>query len=111
MPEQNLQASGPDEYAYVTVPTNFTEDKWVIAAELRPGNRKVVHHAHVFVIEPEERKPSNAEKDPGRRISKVAAMIRQGRLNTCALDAPVIDDGCAVDDNGAFPGDKADRSQ
>ena len=33
-------ATGPDEYIYITVPTNFTEDKWVTAAELRPGNRR-----------------------------------------------------------------------
>ena len=26
MPTQQIQASGPDEYAYVTVPTAFTED-------------------------------------------------------------------------------------
>jgi hypothetical protein len=44
-PPQKLEGSGPDQYAYITVTTNFTEDKWVVAAELRAGNRKVVHHA------------------------------------------------------------------
>ncbi len=35
-------------YRYITVPTGFTEDKWVQAAEIRPGNRAVVHHVIVF---------------------------------------------------------------
>src|SRR5262249_41710457 len=35
-----------------TVPTNFTEDKWVQAIEARPGNRSVVHHILVFAIDP-----------------------------------------------------------
>ena len=46
-----MDATGQDEYAYVAVPEHFTEDRWIVAAELRPGNRRVVHHAHVFVID------------------------------------------------------------
>ena len=36
-------------YKYVIVPTNFTEDKWIQAAEARPGAREVVHHIIVYV--------------------------------------------------------------
>jgi peroxiredoxin len=39
-------------YKYFTVPTNFTEDKWVQAAEARPGNRAVVHHIITTVSSP-----------------------------------------------------------
>jgi hypothetical protein len=38
-----------DEYRYVMIPTGFTEDRWVKAAEVRPGNLEVVHHVIVFV--------------------------------------------------------------
>jgi hypothetical protein len=44
--------SGEIAYQYIQVPTNFTEDKWVQAIELRPGNRKVVHHILLFCREP-----------------------------------------------------------
>jgi hypothetical protein len=44
--------SGEIAYQYFQVPTNFTEDKWVQAIELRPGNRKVVHHILLFCSEP-----------------------------------------------------------
>ena len=33
------------------VPTNFEEDRWIQAAEARPGAREVVHHIIVFVSE------------------------------------------------------------
>lgn len=39
-------------YKYFTVPTNFTEDRWIQAAEARPGNRAVVHHIIVTVTMP-----------------------------------------------------------
>jgi Copper type II ascorbate-dependent monooxygenase, C-terminal domain len=44
--------SGTVAYQYFQVPTNFTEDKWVQAIEVRPGTRSVVHHILVFCREP-----------------------------------------------------------
>jgi hypothetical protein len=44
-----VTASGTIAYQYFTIPTNFTEDKWVQAIEVRPGTRSVVHHILVFV--------------------------------------------------------------
>jgi len=43
--------SGMVEYQYVIVPTEFTEDKWVQAAEVRPTERSVVHHIIAYVRE------------------------------------------------------------
>ncbi|MGH9673289.1 MAG: thiol-disulfide isomerase, partial [Bryobacteraceae bacterium] len=51
----DIAASGTIEYTYMIVPTNFTEDKWVQFAELRPGARSVVHHYIAFVREPGSR--------------------------------------------------------
>jgi peroxiredoxin len=36
-------------YQYFGVETNFDEDKWVQAAEARPGNPAIVHHIVVYV--------------------------------------------------------------
>jgi hypothetical protein len=44
-----IPASGTVEYTYVVIPTGFTKDTWVTASEVRPGNRKVVHHVIAFV--------------------------------------------------------------
>lgn len=102
IPEHKLEATGADEYVYVDVPTHFTEDRWVVAAELRPGNRKVVHHAHVFVKESENKAVS---KEPATESAKWL-VVHQGSLEWLRPDAPVIDNGCSVDDNGLLPGSK-----
>ncbi len=53
----DVPAEGVVDYLHVTAPTNFTEDKWVQAAEIRPGNRAVVHHVIAFVMPPEGEPP------------------------------------------------------
>ena len=86
------------------VPTNLTEGKWIRAAEIRPGNRRVVHHVHVSVLEaapvaasagqPQTDLPkvgltggvaNYMEKEPGEGLMRMRA------------DAPVVDDACASD--------------
>jgi len=53
MPEAfNVAAAGTIEYQYVIIPGNFTEDRWVRLAEVRPGNRALVHHVIAFIREP-----------------------------------------------------------
>lgn len=47
-----VPADGVMDYIYITAPTNFEEDVWVQAAELRPGDPSVVHHVLVYVIAP-----------------------------------------------------------
>jgi peroxiredoxin len=39
------------QYQYFVVPTDFQEDVWVQAAEARPGNRAVVHHIIVYIVD------------------------------------------------------------
>jgi hypothetical protein len=49
MPEEyTVPADGVVPYLYFSIPTNFTEDKWVQAMEIRPGNRSVVHHVIAY---------------------------------------------------------------
>jgi hypothetical protein len=53
----DVPASGEVPYKYFELPTNFTEDKWVQAIELRPGALTVVHHILAFARPP---KPETA---------------------------------------------------
>jgi len=61
----SVPAEGVIPYKYLTVQTNFNEDKWVQAAEIRPGNRKVVHHVIIFVQEPGNRTELTGEARGG----------------------------------------------
>jgi hypothetical protein len=45
----DVPATGTVDYQYYVVDPGFTEDKWVRAAECRPGNRAVTHHIVIFV--------------------------------------------------------------
>lgn len=50
--EYAVPMAGTIDYQYIVIPTGFSEDKWVRMAEVRPGNRAVVHHVIAFVREP-----------------------------------------------------------
>jgi hypothetical protein len=52
IPEQSVPAEGVVSYQYLTVPTNFKEDRWVTSAEIRSTGSAAVHHVIVFVQEP-----------------------------------------------------------
>lgn len=47
-----VPATGVVDYQNCTLDPGFTEDKWIQAAEARPGNRAVVHHHSVFFVPP-----------------------------------------------------------
>jgi len=48
----NVPATGTVNYQNILVKVNFPEDVWVVAAEMRPGNPKVLHHGRVLVRAP-----------------------------------------------------------
>ena len=48
----NIPAKGVVEYQHFTIDPGFTEDKWIKAAEVRPGNRAVTHHLIAFFHPP-----------------------------------------------------------
>ena len=43
-----VPARGTIEYEYFYIPTSFTETKWLKAIEVRPGDRRAVHHVLVY---------------------------------------------------------------
>jgi hypothetical protein len=48
----HVPASGTVSYQNILVKVDFPEDRWVVAAEMRPGNRQVLHHGRVLVRRP-----------------------------------------------------------
>jgi mono/diheme cytochrome c family protein len=45
----NVPASSPDLYRCIVVPLKLASDRYVRAYDFRPGNRRLVHHALIFV--------------------------------------------------------------
>ena len=85
---------GNDAYEHFIVPTGLTEGKWIRAAEIRPGNRQVVHHVHVNLVrDAAEAGPTTIESM--KPLSNF--LVRDGKLTCIREDAPVLDNGCAED--------------
>ena len=53
----SVPAKGTVEYQYFPIDANFEEDKWVVASEIRPGNRAVTHHLVLFYVPPGNERP------------------------------------------------------
>jgi hypothetical protein len=68
-----VPATGVIPYQEIVVDPGFKEDVWVQEAEIRPGNRAVVHHATVYL------------RPPG-----VDTLVAQGELNSFCLCAYAV---------------------
>jgi mono/diheme cytochrome c family protein len=62
--EYKVPAEGTVPYLYFRIPTNFTEDKWIQAYEIKPGARSVVHHVIANAQPPGG--TAGDERTPGR---------------------------------------------
>lgn len=98
IPETTVAAANQDDYEYIYVPTNFTEDKWVQAAEVIPGDRRVVHHATVGVVSAQEVPKLKTQHGDVVEVSQYE--YRTGKVNHVKPDAPVADDGCSPSADG-----------
>ena len=102
MKEEFTVAPGtPDNIQNFIIPTGFKEDKWVISAEIRPGNKRIVHHVIAFVQTPDMIKAyqSGEGKRRGEEVMKV--FYKDGTLLKVRNDAPIIDDGCSEPNGGS----------
>ncbi|MBA3846338.1 MAG: hypothetical protein H0X45_06820 [Planctomycetes bacterium] len=78
-----VAATGTMDYQYVDVVTDFPEDRWVQAVEMRPTAPEVVHHAQTFLMLAGAKLFEN--RQPGT----------SGRLN-CYFSAMVPGDRCQI---------------
>lgn len=102
--EYTVAAHSPDSYVYVTFPTKFKQDTWVQAAEILPGNGRIVHHVIAHVLTPAAlasgAKRENAEFPQAENEPTI--VYKQGSLSRVRMDAPVIDDGANAPNGGSL---------
>ena len=98
--EHVVKPDDPDNYINYFIPTNFKEDVWVQAAEVHPGNRRVVHHVIAFIQTPQmmAKRLEDAKKS-GENIGKRTAggsglFYLDGNLRRVKMDAPVVNNAC-----------------
>jgi hypothetical protein len=78
-----VPADGTIPYMYVTIPTNLKEDIWVKGIELRPSDRRVVHHIISDLVEgngqPADGEPRLTRDRTRKEIGGVGGLV-PGRL-------------------------------
>jgi hypothetical protein len=60
---EKVPATGVVDYRYVEVSSPFTNDVWLSAMDIKPGNHKVVHHVILYVKAPGD---SDEQNDHGK---------------------------------------------
>jgi hypothetical protein len=106
--EFTVPPDGNDWIVYFTIPTNFKEDRWIQAAEIRPGNKQLVHHATAFVVPPGQYKALKKTSKPiGDQADHESIFYQDGTITRVKADAPVIDDGCSAANGGSAFGDNS----
>ncbi len=101
--DYTLDASGPDEYQYFEIPTNFTEDKYIQMAEARPGNRKIVHHIIALIVPPGAASLSKVKKEAKDKAIEMSLKntpwYRDGLLIRSKPTTPVYDNSVDIPQN------------
>lgn len=102
-----LGGSGADEYRCFVVPSGLSETRYIQALEVRPGNRKVVHHVRAFAdISGKARELDGADPKPGFDCS-LGMMTPFKRIGIGGWAPGMVPDK-APDDIGVFLPAKAD---
>jgi len=117
--EWTIHPDDPDNYINFFIPTNFKEDVWVQAAEIQPGNKRVVHHVIAFIQSPQMMaKRSEEAKAKGEKLGKRTAgnstlFYLDGNLRRVKMDAPVVDNACeqSIQAGGRRPGGSGDENE
>ncbi len=66
MPEEfTVPAEGAVPYIYLTVPSNFKEDRYIAAMEARAGDLSVVHHIVIYVRDPKDKQSKRQDIGTG----------------------------------------------
>jgi hypothetical protein len=118
-----VPAEGVVPYRYVRVPTDYPEDRWVVASEVKPGVPGVVHHVLVATLPPEAKRVSGAFEPtqgffaamvPGGRVQRfpegMAKRLPKG--HTLVFQMHYTPNGVAAEDRtriGLLFGDKPER--
>jgi hypothetical protein len=75
-----LPARGTINYKYILVKGNFTEDLWVSAAEMRPGNPAVLHHGKVWIRPPGSKWLENAVPGEAYEVESHRAILGRNAI-------------------------------
>src|SRR5580765_2006985 len=103
-----VPAAGPDQWWEPIVDPGLTEDRWVRAIEMKPTDRRIVHHAVTYLYQQEDQAVLDAEqkllKGKGTVEEFIAAMRNpSGKLVEPAEDAPLFAEWAVGKEGEIYP--------
>jgi mono/diheme cytochrome c family protein len=66
-----IPATGEIPYQYLVVPANFDEDRFITDWEIRPGDRKAVHHLLLYLLAPKEIAEAQQKRMQGAMLQRM----------------------------------------
>ena len=66
-----IPATGEIPYQYLVVPANFAEDRFVTDWEIRPGDRRAVHHLLLYLKAPKEVAEAQMKRQQQMMLSRM----------------------------------------
>jgi peroxiredoxin len=64
LPPQTVPAIGPLDFSTVVLATGLDQSKWIRASQFMPGDKRVLHHAELFISPPSAETPSAESTQP-----------------------------------------------
>jgi len=88
-----VPAQGVLDYVYIVIPTNFENDTWITAGEIRPSDRSVVHHVSAFWRPPGSSWLKNAKPGVPYALYKTEGVAAQPRPAANGSPPRQLEDG------------------
>jgi len=66
-----IPATGEIPYQYLVVPANFAEDRFITDWEIRPGDRRAVHHLLLYLLAPKDVAEAQMKRQQGMMLQRM----------------------------------------
>jgi mono/diheme cytochrome c family protein len=66
-----IPATGEINYQYLMIPANFAEDRYISDWEIRPGDRRAVHHLLLYLVAPKEVAEAQMKQRQGMMLQRM----------------------------------------
>ncbi len=93
-----IPATGEVPYQYLEIPANFTEDRFISDWEIRPGDRRAVHHLLVYLKAPKEVVEAQMKRQQQMALQRMFGGGAQANANPGApRPTPPFEFDCCVE--------------
>jgi mono/diheme cytochrome c family protein len=91
-----IPATGEINYQYLMVPANFAEDRYISEWEIRPGDRRAVHHLLLYLVAPKEVAEAQLKRQQQAMLTRMFGGNNANAANAAPRPVPPFEIACCV---------------